>query len=84
MSDKRRGTALAIADIGSAAGVAAISLAIPFLVNAFNWQAGWKSLGILALLTAVVNYILVRNRPESNSDKEWARSQEASTRPIKI
>jgi sugar phosphate permease len=84
VSDKRRGTALAIADVGSAAGIATISLAMPFLVNACDWQAGWKCLGILAFLTAVVNFLLVRNRPESHSGKEWARSQEASTGPVKV
>ena len=35
------------------------------------------------MFTAVVNYFLVRNRPESNSGKEWTRSPEASTRPVK-
>jgi sugar phosphate permease len=78
VNDKRRGTVLAIADIGSAVGVAVVSLAMPFLVTTCNWQSGWKYLGIMAMLTAVANYFLVRNRPAGDSNKEAIRSKEVS------
>ncbi len=62
-SDQRRGMTLAFVDVGASVGVALTSLVIPFIVVAYNWRMGWKALGILALIVAGINYLLVRDSP---------------------
>jgi MFS family permease len=44
-SAKHRGMTLAFVDAGSSLGVMAAGAMIPLIVVAYDWQAGWKSLG---------------------------------------
>jgi MFS family permease len=67
VDDKHRGTALAVATMGSGIGIAAWSLILPAIVARSNWQAGWIQLGLFGFFVAGLNYILVRN-PGSGSD----------------
>lgn len=64
-SSTRRGLILALIDAGSTIGVMAAGTLIPLLVSAADWQSGWRVLGILGLLLAVANYVLIRDRPIS-------------------
>lgn len=59
--DKRRGTALAVATLGSGFGIAAWGFLLPLVVGSYGWKAGWAGLGIFGLCVAVLNYALVRN-----------------------
>ena len=70
VSDKRRGIALAITDMGSASGIAVWSVLIPIIVSTYSWQTGWISLGVFAFFVAVVNGFLVRSHPEDKSSSE--------------
>jgi len=63
VSERRRGTALSIVDLGSASGIAVWSLLMPVIVGAFDWRAGWISLGLLGLVVAGMNFFMVRSRP---------------------
>jgi MFS family permease len=72
VSDKRRGLALAVVDVGSAMGIIWMGTVVPLIVIAWDWRAGWLSLGIMALLIAVADFILMRSRPpgEQNPRRE--------------
>jgi len=59
--EKRRGRTLAFVDVGSSLGIVATSTAVPAIVVAFTWQAGWMGLGILGFAVAVVDFLLIRN-----------------------
>lgn len=62
--DKRRGTALAVATLGSGFGIAAWGFLLPLIVGSYGWKAGWIGLGFFGFCVAVLNFVLVRN-PES-------------------
>jgi MFS family permease len=63
VSEKRRGTAIAIVDLGSTCGIAFGSMLMPFIVETYSWRAGWVSLGLLAFLAAGLNFFIVRSYP---------------------
>ncbi len=62
-SDKRRGMSLAFVDAGSSLGVMAAGALVPLAVAAYNWQTGWRALGILAFVLAGVNFLFIRSSP---------------------
>ena len=68
VSDKRRAIAIAVADLGSATGIIVWSSIMPLIVPIYGWRGGWMSLGVLALLVAMANFIMVRNYPPEKTD----------------
>jgi len=68
ISDKRRGMSLAFLDAGSSLGVISAGAIIPLVVVAYDWRAGWMSLGILGFVLAIVSFFLIRSYPETQSD----------------
>ena len=82
VSEKRKGTALALVESGSAVGIAIWSTVIPYIVASYNWRAGWVSLGVLAFLVAGINFLLVRTRPDEESGLRQAISAELNSEPI--
>ena len=68
VSDGRRGTALAVVDLGSASGIAGWSLLMPLIVGAYDWRAGWVALGLLVLIVACMNFFLVRSHPSGDPE----------------
>ena len=60
-SDKHRGKTLSFIDIGSSLGIVGTSTAIPSIVVAHGWQAGWMSLGVLGFAVAAMDFFMVRN-----------------------
>ncbi len=83
VSDSRRGTALAFADVGSASGIIVWSVVIPLIVSGYGWRVGWLSLGISGLLLAVVNFILVRDPPSGITTTLQPASGQPTREPIK-
>jgi sugar phosphate permease len=65
ISDKHRGLNLAIIDAGSSLGVMMSGAFIPVVVASFDWQMGWRILGIAAIVLGAIDLILIRNRPAS-------------------
>ena len=63
VSEKRRGAVLSMVEVGSTAGIAVWSIIIPILIGVFTWRTVWVSLGLFALVVAVVNFLLVRSHP---------------------
>ena len=67
VSDKYRGTALAVATTGSGLGIAAWSVWLPLVVESSSYRTGWVQMGIFGLLVGVLNYILIRKPPPSRT-----------------
>ena len=83
VSDKRRGIALALTDIGSATGIAVWSALIPIIVSTYSWQTGWISLGMFAFLVAGMNGFLVRSHPEQNSSSQHSTSTKFTNETVR-
>jgi MFS family permease len=84
VSERRRGTALALVDLGSGTGTAVWSILIPLITNAYTWRAGWTSLGLLAFLVAGMNFFLVRSHPPVESESRGPRIEKPVRIPIKV
>jgi len=69
-SNKRKGTALGITDMGSSSGILICSWGMPYIVETFDWRVGWISLGAIALLVTIINAVLVRSYPSDESGLE--------------
>jgi MFS family permease len=80
-SDKRRGITLALVDAGSSIGIAASSIMMPLIVGAFNWRMGWKSLGVMALFMAGINFLLVRDYPIENPNLQYSKFGQHLNKP---
>ena len=75
VDDRHRGTALAIATMGSGIGIAAWSILLPGIVERLNWQAGWIYMGAFGFVVAGINFLLVRNpAPETAGKKVGEKS----------
>ena len=66
VSDKHRGTALAIATSGSGIGIVAWSLWLPMVVQSSSYRTGWIQMGVFALFVAGLNFFLIRKPPYVN------------------
>jgi MFS family permease len=64
-SAKRRGLSLALVDAGSTIGVITAGTLVPIIVAASDWQMGWRVLGIFGLALGLIDFILIRNKPDS-------------------
>jgi len=65
ISDKRRGLSLAMIDAGSALGVMAAGALVPLAAAGPGWRMGWMWLGIFGMALGVVNFILIRDHPQT-------------------
>ena len=83
VSEKRRGTALAIVDLGSGAGIALGSSVMPFIVETYTWRVGWMNLGLLAFLVAGMNFFLVRSYPPAALEAQGSIETPPTRKPIK-
>jgi predicted MFS family arabinose efflux permease len=83
VSDRRRGTALAVVDLGSASGIAAWSALMPLIVGAYDWRAGWMALGLLALIAACLNFLLVRSHPPARAGSPMPVDPRAERTPVR-
>jgi len=63
---RRKGTTLALIDIGSALGIIAAGSAIPALVVAADWTSGWIALGAAGLAVAALDLVFIRHSPGDN------------------
>jgi MFS family permease len=74
VSEKRRGIALSMVDLGSATSVAFWSVMIPLIIGAYSWRMVWASLGLAAFLVAGTNFFLIRSRPPVEVDPQGSGS----------
>jgi len=80
-SDQRRGLILALVDAGSSIGIAISSMMMPLMVGAFSWRMGWKSLGVMALFMAGINFLLVRDSPVENPNLPHPKFNQPLNKP---
>lgn len=78
-SDKKRGMSLALVDVGSTIGVMTAGAVIPLLVSVSDWHLGWRVLGTFGLILAVVNFILIRDRPTHENQLNPSKKQASIT-----
>jgi len=70
VSEKRRGIALSVVDLGSAVTIAFWSIMIPLLIVPYGWRAIWVILGICGFLAAGTNFFLVKGHPTSSGENQ--------------
>jgi sugar phosphate permease len=75
-SNNRRGLVLAFIDAGGALGLALSALVMPIIVVSYDWRMGWKVLGILAFLIAIINFSLVRDHTEQKYNVQYLKLDE--------
>jgi len=68
VSEKRRGVALSIVDLGSTGSIAFWSIVIPLMIVPYGWRMVWLCMGVLGLLVAGMNFLFVRTRPVSEPE----------------
>jgi MFS family permease len=68
-SHEHRGKTLSLIDIGSALGIIATGAIVPVIVRAYDWRAGWMSLGALGIAVGVLNFLVVKNPPAAPQAK---------------
>ena len=84
VSEKRRGIALSLVDLGSATSIAFWSIMIPIIVGPYSWRTVWVYLGLSAFLAAGINFFLVRSQPPFEvGPHESGRAPKAQI-PIKV
>lgn len=69
-ASRRRGMAAGIMASGSSVGLLALGPMIPWILGRFpgeGWRVCWYVLGGLTLLIALLNYLLLRDRPEEKN-----------------
>ncbi len=83
-SDKHRGKTLAFIDVGSALGIVGTSTAVPLIVTAYDWRAGWMSLGVLGFAVAALNFLAVRNHPGEQSELRQKSAKQHTTDQVSV
>ena len=71
----RRGLALGMLSTGYGLGFATLGAVFPWIVLEFNWRYAWYFLGAAALVMVAVNFLLLRNDPESSGYKPWGKAE---------
>ena len=82
VSDKRRGFALALTDMGSTAGILVWSWAMPYIVEASSWMMGWTSLAAMALVATILNAVLVKSYPAGKTEVILPTSDSTLTKTL--
>jgi MFS family permease len=83
VSDKRRGIALSLVDLGSGGGIIFWGSVLPVIVAAYSWREGWVSLGVIAFLVAGFNSIFVRNPPGEGDTRQRSGNEGLPEESIK-
>jgi len=83
VSDKRRGVALSIIDLGSTAGIAFWSIVIPLMIGPYSWRTVWLWLGVVAFVAAGMNFLFVRSQPPTGGELQGSAGASKVQIPIK-
>ncbi|MFC1942835.1 nitrate/nitrite transporter, partial [Chloroflexota bacterium] len=83
-SDKHRGKTLAFVDVGSASGIILTSATMPLIVSAYDWMAGWRSLGILGFVVTAICFFMIKSKPDEQSKFNTAGLQQQTREPISV
>lgn len=77
-SARKRGFALGVITLGSFIGYGILGLIYPLILARYNWRFGWIILGVLASGVAVVNGIMLRNKPEDLGLRPWGEKENSA------
>jgi OFA family oxalate/formate antiporter-like MFS transporter len=83
-SDEHRGKTLAFIDVGSALGIVGTSTAVPMIVVALDWRAGWISLGALVFAVAVLNFLAVRDHPRKQAQNQRNFPEQDTGKSVRV
>lgn len=83
VSEKRRGIAISIVDLGSALSIAFWSLMIPLIITPYGWRMVWVLLGTSGFLAAGINFFLVKSHPPSEIGPRGSVAAPKAQIPIK-
>lgn len=81
VADRHRGTALAVATMGSGVGIAAWSLWLPIVVEDSSYRMGWLHMGVFGFFVAGLNFFLIRNPPRQSLPSSTDRQRAATPGP---
>jgi len=82
VSEKRRGIALSLVDLGSTASIAFWGIMIPLIIGPYDWRTVWEILGLSAFVAAGINFFLVKSHPPF--ELELQGSEEEPTAQIQV
>ncbi|MFH1123199.1 MAG: MFS transporter [Pseudomonadota bacterium] len=74
VSEKRRGIALSIVDLGSTVSIAFWSIMIPLMIVPYGWRMVWVCMGVLGFLVAGMNSFFVRSHPSSEPENPVSKA----------
>ena len=80
VDDRHRGTALAVATMGSGIGIAAWSLWLPVVVEQSSYRDGWLHMGLFGFGVAALNFLLIRD-PHAPLPEPWATAGSLPGKP---
>jgi MFS family permease len=80
--DNRRGLSLALVDAGSTLGVMTAGALIPLIISGADWRRGWMVLGLFSITLGFLNFILIRNRPASQTESTARLKEVTKTEKI--
>lgn len=83
VSDKRRGVAISIIDLGSTGGIAFWSIMIPLIIGPYSWRTVWVWLGVSAFVAAAMNFLFVKSQPPTDSEPQGSVGASNVRIPIK-
>jgi sugar phosphate permease len=82
-SYQRKGLALGILSTGYGFGFALMGAAFPWIVDHYSWRYAWYFLGIMALMMAVPNVLVLRSDPADCGLQPWGQSGLPQPPPVK-
>ena len=68
---RKRGLALGILNASAGAGFGMMGLILPTIVMRNSWRYGWFSLGIAGMILLLLNWLLLRDKPEEIGLSPW-------------
>jgi MFS family permease len=74
VSEKRRGVALSIVDLGSTVSIAFWSIMIPLMIGPYGWRTVWVCMGVLGFVVAGMNFFFVRSHPPSEQENPVSKA----------
>jgi MFS family permease len=64
-SPENRGKTLSFIDIGSALSIILMGVFIPVIIREYDWRTGWMILGAMGIAMGVINFLVVKNPPDT-------------------
>ena len=83
-SHEHRGKTLSFIDVGSALSIIAMGSIVPVIIRDYDWRAGWMILGAIGIAVGVLNFLVVKNPPETIEEKPNKNSTPVHTAGVQL